>query len=216
MNIGASNRSTFKTMKLSFIPSLLLVCASLGTALLQGCTSVGRLDRDVMAPSANEAIYVLGLTPANHRAFIFPGELKDGVFIQDNMRAASYYGSSQKGYIVAKAKPSDVWAITNILVTESEAGYFGPGFAPCGGQNTITFKVPAGQVTYIGNVEFARQEKKLEVQYTSNFEAAKTYLEANYPNLRGLLQQGTFELAKVNRSCERPTITIPITVPRGR
>jgi hypothetical protein len=140
---------------------------------LPGCTSVGRLDRDVAAPSAAEAIYVLGLMPANHRAFIFPGELKDGAFIQDNMRAASYYGSSQDGYIVAKAKPSDIWAITNILVTESEAGYFGPGFAPCGGQNTITFKAPAGKVTYIGNVEFARQEKSLAVQYTSNFEAAK-------------------------------------------
>lgn len=170
--------------------------AVLAALLSSGCTSVGRLDKDLPPPTADEAIYILGLSPANHRAFIFPGEIKDGRFSQNSMRAASYYGSSVDGYIVAKAKAGDVLAITSILATESERSLFGKGFQACGEQKTLTFTAAGGKVIYLGDISFYENSTGLRFELSTNFSAAQHALEKRYPNLKVCLQNKAMPFTK--------------------
>lgn len=95
-----------------------------------GCTSFRVVDPAASAP-AGEAIFVLGVQPANYRVMVFPGTVKDGVFRQSVVRMSAYYGAAKDGYVVGKAKPGDTLAITRVRQVANESDILGRDFVPC-------------------------------------------------------------------------------------
>jgi len=188
---------------------VLLLAASL---LLGGCTSLGVLDKNVAMKSDKDSIFVIGVAPDNYRISVFPGNInKDGKFVQNPFSAAAIFSAADHGYVVGKAKAGDILAITNIRVVKSNKDLLGPDFAPCNGLNALTFTAAPGKVTYIGDVSYRYNGSGLNTKYSENYEAAKSYIDSAYPNLRGRLEAGSYKLMPTTIPCKR---TITVFVPR--
>jgi len=183
-------------------------------SLCAGCASVGRLDKGIPAPAKNESIFVLGVTPENHRVMIFGGSTDTGFFKQ-NWLPAAFYGGAEGGFIVGKAKAGSTLAITDVRVTESDKAILGLDFIPCDGAKTLVFEAPAGKVTYLGSVHYGVTGKGLQIDYWNDFEAARAYLSSAYPALSPKVEQGGYKLLPVMQPCtSTTTVYVPVYVPR--
>ncbi|WP_165456845.1 hypothetical protein, partial [Aquabacterium lacunae] len=193
-----------------------LIAIALTSSILLGCTSIGRLGENINTPAPNESIYILGLSPENHRALIFPGEMVGENYHQDMWRPASFYGSATDGYIIGKAKAGDFLGIVGIMSTESDRSLYGAQFGACGDQKTITFRAKPGGVVYIGDVSFKRGDKGLQFLISQDFNRAKTYLDRMHPKLAATVVHSEFELRKTGQPCEKKntTLYVPIYIPK--
>lgn len=206
-------RKTPATVRVAALSTSVLIAA---TALLGGCTSMGRLDADTKAPSNRESVFVFGVTPDNHRIYVFPGHVEKGMFFQNQFRPAAVFGAAKNGYVVGKAAAGDVLAITSVRVVREATDTLGEDFTPCGAAKTIVFEAPRGGVIYLGNLEYQFAGTELTVRYGQDFQAARNYIDANYPALKGQLLQATFQLLPVATGCSAVggTIYIPVYLPR--
>ncbi|WP_343722975.1 hypothetical protein [Herbaspirillum seropedicae] len=190
--------------------SLLASLSSL--AVLCGCTSLGQLEKTAHPPLDNESYFVIGVTPANHRVSLFPGEIENGVFHQSRIYPAALYGAAKDGFVVGKAPAGRVLAITNVRVVADENAVLGRDFSPCESAQTFVFRVPKGKVIYIGSADYAFQSNKLQVRYRNDLAAATRYIDANYPELRGLAEYQEPQLMPTDKSCSPGTIYIPVYI----
>jgi hypothetical protein len=183
----------------------ILVCA--------GCTSMGRLDNKVVAAGNKESIFVMGLAPDNYRVSIFPGDEKKGRFNQNLWQHAVVYSGADHGYVVFKAGAGSTQAITNVRVVNSERSLLGMDFTPCRDAKTLVFKVPAGKVIYLGNIEYLFGGEDLTVHYWNDLEGARRYLSGTHPTLATRLEQGSYQLLPTDAQCST-TLYIPVYIPR--
>lgn len=185
--------------------------------LLAGCTSLGQLGRNTAPPSQKDSIFILGVSPANHRVSVFRGWLDDGKFVQNPFLAAVLYSGSVDGFVVGRAAAGDVIAVTNVrVVSSSNSVLLGSNFSPCGEGQTIVFRVPAGKVAYLGSVEFAFTESELSVRYGSDLQGAEAYVAARFPGLSGRVEYLPFELLPLKVRCGAGQTYIPVYVPRAQ
>lgn len=207
---------TYNTMAQSTTRKIILALSLTIATALVGCTSLGRLERDHPPPDQSETVYVLGLSPENYRVFIFPGEIKEETYHQNLWVAASYYGGSVDGYIIAKAKAGDTLGITAISSHSTDNSLLGRNFLACGDQKTITFTATPGGVIYLGDVIFSEAEDKLEYFLRNNFAAAKRNLESKHPRLGSLLTQQDYTLHRTNNVCQKDKyfIYVPVHLPK--
>ncbi|WP_288410509.1 hypothetical protein [uncultured Herbaspirillum sp.] len=190
-----------------------LLTSLFSLAVLCGCTSLGQLDSTARASRKGESIFVIGVSPPNHRVSVFPGDIDDGVFHQSLFLPAALYGSAKDGFVVGKASAGEVLAITNVrVVSDEDALIRGQNFAPCYGAKTFVFQVPKGKVIYIGSAAYFFRNEKLEVHYRNDFEMAKNYIDANYPELKGLLEYQEPQLLPIAKNCNPGPMFMPIYI----
>lgn len=190
-----------------------LLASLLSLAVLGGCASRGLLDTTVAPPADDESYFVIGVTPTNHRISVFPGEIENGVFHQSRLYSAALYGGAKDGFVVGKSPAGRVLAITNVRLVEDENAVLrGRNFAPCQSAQTFVFTVPKGKVIYIGSVNYAFQSDKLRVRYRNDLAEAASYIDANYPQLKGKVEYQEPQLLPTDKSCNPGTMYIPVYI----
>ena len=53
----------------------------------------------------------------------------------------------------------------------------------CDGRKLLTFSVPPGQVTYIGNINLTAINKQMLTSFTNKIGEAEAFIEERYPRL---------------------------------
>jgi hypothetical protein len=185
------------------------------TVALTACTSMRQLESGIPTPKPDESIFLIGVSPENHRVFLFPGSLENGRFMQNPWRAAAVFGGAKDGFVVGKAKAGEAVAITLVRVVSESGAILGTDFAPCGEARTPVFRVPAGKVIYVGSVDFTFSGSSLQIRHADDIESAKRYLQSHSPELLDMLESQPFELAPTTASCDPGKIVIPIYIPIG-
>lgn len=113
------------------------------------------------------------------------------------------------------ASAGDTVAITNVrVVNESSSVFLGTNFIPCEEAKTLVFEVPKGGVYYLVDLEYIFRGEKLNVRYGEQFEAAKQYVDATFPALKGQLQQASYQFMPNAKSCAGGTLYIPVYLPK--
>jgi len=80
----------------------------------------------------------------------------------------------------------------------------------CGGAESLTFKAPGGKVIYVGDVRYSQVGTSLGAKYKQDFEAAKKFIDSNFPGLRNRLEPWTYKVMPSSDSCTQ-TIYVPAT-----
>jgi hypothetical protein len=188
-----------------------VLAIGLSTLVLSGCGKP--LQKGDIALGKDDAFYVFGLGPSNSKVQIFPGSIDgDGRFTPDPLLSATFNGLADQGYAVGRAKAGSVLAVSRVFLMGT-GSILAPVFVPCADAKTISFTAAKGKVIYLADVEYRFSGEKLEVGYGTDIEAARKYLEANFPNLAPHLEQGELHFAKTSIPC-KSTIYIPIYLPR--
>ena len=187
--------------------------------LLGACTSVGTVDKDVAPPKGDEALFILGVSPENHRVQVVAGSIEYGLFKPDQWSVkAKVYAAPTDGYVVWKGKEAETMAVSMVRIVKEKGDLLGRDFRPCGEQRTMVFRSPGGKVVYLGDVAYQLTGNSLSVRYNDDFKAAQGFVERNYPQLKGQLVQGRFDLLPSTFPCGGGggTTVVPIYTPRGR
>lgn len=185
--------------------------------VLTSCTSLGTIDKDVGSLSAGETIYVLGVSPENNRVRVTAGEIQYGLFKPNQWALPRVYGSPTNRYLIWKGNASDIAAITMVTFVDEKADLFGMAFVPCGDTNTMVFRADQqGSVVYLGDVSFELQGIHLSVRHGDDFIRARAYVERRFPQFKGQIVHGSYELLPTSQLCTRTTRLIPSYIPRGR
>ncbi|MEA3194887.1 MAG: hypothetical protein QOD26_3220 [Betaproteobacteria bacterium] len=186
--------------------------------LLAGCTSVGTVDKDVAPPKGDEVLYVMGVSPENHRIQIMDGDVEYGLFKPNKLAMrARLYSAPTDGYVVWKGTQSEALAVSMVRVVKEKDDILGLDFRACGEQRTMVFRAPAGKVVYVGDVAYQFRGKSLSVRYNNDLKAAQAFVERNYPQLKAHVTQGKFELLPTSNPCAAGGgVTVPIYIPAPR
>jgi len=186
--------------------------AALTLVALAACTSFnfGRINPGDPI-DRNETVVVLGVGSNQDLVSIFAGTIRDGRF-QQGLSAAQISGAAIDGYIVAKASPGQVLAIT--VVHRKDGSALGSRFHPCGGNRVLTFEVPSARVIYVGDVRYTPARGWMTQEVFQNHRAAASYIDRAYPALRGRVEAWPTRMLPVSTSCTPDPI--PIVIPMGR
>jgi hypothetical protein len=183
--------------------------------LLSACTSIHRLSSTQSFDPNTESVVVLGLQPDNHRIQIFPGTVQGDQW-HEKLGIATFFGSAERGYVLAKAPNDTALAVSMIRVVADEKQILGTKYTPCGNSRTVVFQVPRGKVIYLADFYYQQAGDRLQLEYAADLARARRYVDDNFPALRGRLEQGQFSLMQTAFKCggHRGTIYLPVFVPR--
>ena len=149
-----------------------------------------------------DSIFVIGMEPGPYRISVMRGEIDSeaGVFLKNTRAAGAYYGGGTNGYVVAKAKPGDVLAITGIETRPQ--GSSPKTHWPCNGETTIVFQLPRDTATvYVGDITYRPGSKSPELVYTEDLSAAQAHVRANYANLGSTPEKIEHQILPVSQPC---------------
>ena len=195
-------------LRLVLLLALAAACAS--------CTTATRVDKAATI-AEDESIFVVGSAPENFRIWFMRADLiqKDEATTvkQDAVGIPLLVANPENGFLVGRVRGGYNIAVTGVRAVSANQT-FGPGFTACGGTKTMVFTAPAGKVVYIGHAEFSMRGKQLFARYSNDFQAARSHIDANYPNLRGKLEQHGHQLIQT-AACPTPQ-TLIIQLPAGR
>jgi hypothetical protein len=187
-------------------------------ALLSGCVTLSTLDTSATIDNAgDESIVVIGVRP-EYMISLQNGPLSNGEFHPRTVMSEHFLIASPKGnYLVAKIKANSPGEAVGVVgVTASNSLWFNPAkFKPCNSFSPV-FTVPRGKVIYIGDVSYAMNGSKLDLQTSQDFASAREFVDNNYPNLKGLLSEAPFDMLRVVGVSCFSTQFIPIYIPRGK
>lgn len=196
-----------------------VVCFLFLATVLTACTSGGgRLEKSDTAITADESVFILGVSPVGYGVEIAPGSIKDhdGRFYRHPFSSAVFVGAPEGGFVVARVRAGDVLAVTNVMAV-NDRNMVTRRFQACAGIRSILFNAPSsgGKVLYLGDVDFQMSGDKLSPKYTSNVDAAKRYMDNNYPAFKGRVEQWSYKVHPVGDLCSQPaTTTIYVPIPK--
>lgn len=186
-----------------------------GSVVVVACSSsVGLVDSTStgLGPGT-EAIVVLGVAPENHRVVLFPGSLVNGRFRQNPFRNAVVAGTPQGGYVVGKATPGEVLAVTVVVALKNSTDTSGTRFYPCEHTKTMVFQVPAAGIYYLGDVAYELAGRQLRVIYSQDRERLRDHMRVNFPSLQGEVRTLAYQLLPTADECSR-TVQVPVYIGR--
>ena len=191
----------------------LLILTSL---CLSACVAPVTLDRSAPPPTNVEAVLVLGVTHPDYKMVLFPGVVKDGRFHQDKLRAAPVYAFATDGYVVAKVKPGETLAITQVSYIQNHATEVGKHFVVCGESKTLVLRPRAGRISYFATMAYSMQGEELSVRYRDDLDDAKAFVESAFGRFPpSSIEKGEFELLSTDRSCQPlDRIVLPVFIGR--
>lgn len=185
--------------------SALGICLAL---CVTACTSFGTLDRSSPAPAENESILVIGVKSANHRIYLFPGQVENGRF--RNGLGAVLYSAPAQGYVVAKVEADKSYAIMGVRIADSESAVRGIDFSVCDNVQTMVFSAPKGKVVYAGTVEYLLRDNRLFAEYSADLVAARAFIDKSFPALAGKVEATPNVFLPTSRTCENKSTVIYI------
>ena len=196
-----------------------VVCFLFLATVLNACTSPGGgpLEKGATAIPADESVFILGVSPVRYRVVIASGSIKahDGWFYRHPSASAVFMGAPDGGFVVARVRAGDVLALTSVTAVDDK-NVATRRFEACGGIRSIVFNAPSsgGKVLYLGDVDYQMAGDKLSPRYTSNIDAAKRYMDSNYPAFKGRMEQWSYKVHPVGELCLQPTTTIYVPIPK--
>lgn len=166
---------------------------------LPACTSINRLPPTEAIDATSDAIVMLGVRPDHYRIQIFPGSVEEGVWLEDLMGYADFYGAADDGYVVARVESDTALAIHRLDDTRPPSGKRTEAAFACSGTRVVVFTIPKGKVLYLSDFEFGPPGERFKFRETADLARAMQWLDQKYPALRGRLEQGTFEVLPAGR-----------------
>ncbi|MES9901601.1 MAG: hypothetical protein ABW168_02830 [Sedimenticola sp.] len=157
--------------------------------ILAGCARkpIGIVSTQTQVPLPTESILVQGVKPTTYEVVFIKGRIVNGKF-KKAKHVGIIVGSPNGRYLVGKAQAGDVVALIMFLRPKSNNGQ-NISFRFCG-KNVLVFTVPEGKVVYLGDISIKETGRNsFNINYSSDFNAAKEYIDANYPALRGRLDK---------------------------
>jgi hypothetical protein len=142
-----------------------------------GCaTGINNLSKSSnYALSEGEAAIVIGLKPSNLQIVMHAGATVDGRFEIPSKATPVAVGQAQDDYLVIKAKPGDVLAISSIARMPSPSQLLGLRKIFCGGETVFAFQVPKTGVFYLADFNLREVNKSLSIDFAVNRNAAKKF-----------------------------------------
>ncbi len=172
-----------------------------------GCQSLGHIEKS-QSIKPDESIFVFGASPEQYFYNVIPVELKPKGY--RTVRIAALYGRPEGGYLVGKGVAGEHLALSTVKATKDKESIAGPRYTPCGGKRGLVFRAEPGKVLYITHATYSFEGNLLVPRFHDDFESARRYIDENFPNLRGKLERGPYELIPALAEC---VITVPITIP---
>jgi hypothetical protein len=176
--------------------------AGLLSLLVTGCVHLKSLDLNVSTPTSEEGIYILGMKNSESSISLYPGYVKGGVFQHGGIdRHIAWLGKGTNGYIVSKTRANDLLGLLSAAANDSKG--VARSANACDNARSITFNVPGGKITYIGDVEIYEVGGRIGIRFSSDFAKAKNTIEKMYPQFQGKLENGSFQFASFPEPCTR-------------
>lgn len=172
----------------------------IGLLFLTSCTSLGQLGFEAKEPSKNDTIFIFGVSPENINVIVRPGKFVDGNFIHNAGPPATLVGNPKDGYIIGRAKTGSVQALIYVQIAKKGELVYNR-LKACDGKKTLSFTAPAGKVIYLGDLKFDQLDGKLVDRYSTDFLKAKLYIDTNFVNLKGRLEEFEPVFAPATSSC---------------
>ena len=182
-----------------YFKNLMIILLALS---LSGCGVNRLINTDYDLSSSNYVVFVLGIDSESEFTFLqnvgSDEEAKPAIYIQ-------WRGKPQNGYIVGGSNTGISTALLEATGTL------------CGGGKTIAFDAPdSPKVIYLADIKELTLSKVNQTTYQNithmelenNFEKARSYIDENYPNLKGKLEPWPYKLVPTE-ACEI-NIHIPI------
>ena len=186
----------------SRIPGVLIT-----VLVLSACSEVRRLPENNINISANDSVFIFGLSPDDHRILVFPGSIDSGGWRQNPWSPATFMGAAKDGFVLSTASAGKTYAVSSIFVhREGGTALQGKMYAPCGDAQTIVFSVPAGKVIYLADLRYTQDGNRLRMDHSADLKKAQEYVDAHYPPLRGRVELGSYELMKTDKACGRGNV----------
>jgi hypothetical protein len=181
-----------------FVRAVVGLAAGLSSLVCVSCTSAGRPDAAAAPPDKDEAYFLIGVEPVDARIIVFQGDVQNGWFSSNPLANATFYGNPVDGFALGKTHAGNTLAITKVQLIAPDSAFFAATLVPCGGAKTIVFTAPMGKVIYVGSVDYELVATgQLVPRFHSDIQAAKAFLDKHYPQLAGLLEQGSYQLMPV-------------------
>jgi hypothetical protein len=155
----------------------LTVFLSVSALLTSGCaTGINNLNKSSnYALQEGEAAIVIGLKPSYLQIVMDAGAIVDGRFEIPSRAKPVAVGQAKDDYLVIKAKPGDVLAISSIARMPSSSQLLGQRKIFCGGETVYAFKVPKSGVFYLADFNLRETNKSLSIDFAVNLDAAKKF-----------------------------------------
>lgn len=166
---------------------------SLGVLLCISACAIGRLPKDYVLDTKYESVFIIGVAPDNYRISMARGKIVDGKFQPSSFPVLE--ATPERGFLVGMAFAGQTLAITKVqMVRKMATDKF---FRVSGDKKTMTFNIPSGKVLYLGHIEYDVRNDKLFEKYSKDIDSAKSFIEKNYPNLRGRIEPWEYQLLHV-------------------
>jgi hypothetical protein len=145
--------------------------------LISGCaTGINNLNKSSSyALQEGEVAIVIGLKPSNLEIVMHAGVIVDGRFEIPSRARPAAVGQAQDDYLVIKAKPGDVLAISSIARMPSSSQLLGQRKIFCSGETVYTFQVPKSGVFYLADFNLRETNKSLSIDFVVNRDTAKKF-----------------------------------------
>lgn len=176
-------------------------------SMVAACAS-GQVGRDATLTTNDKSIVVMGVSvtgarPDEAKVYLWPGSAENDAFQRSYTGNAQIVTAPVNNYIVGLVDAGDTLALGDVIVNhdqEHAAGISSSGsshFEARQGTTTIAFDVPGGKVLYVGDLNLNVTlpgfhdfgDGSMTISYTSNYEAAKEYIDTHYTGLKGRLEE---------------------------
>jgi hypothetical protein len=189
--------------RVSMICKNLLACLVLAIFVVASPATAGTPSPDVK-PSPDVGWIVIGVQPENMRIEIKELRLKDGA-----VGPAGYHAfpldmtMPTNGFIVFKARPGAVYGIVAASVM-AKGGFFGMRFKAC--RQIAAFQAEGGKVVYFTSLTYSSSTGPAPafgsaayqgINYTQDFEGARSFLQTHYPGLSTSVEQGRYPMVPI-------------------
>lgn len=149
----------------------------------------------------NDAYYVFGLKPSNVKVQVYPGSIQGDGRFKLSAQNAVFNAVANQGYAVGAAKAGSTLAVTRLILVGT-GSLIPPIFLPCNNTETMVFTAAKGKIIYLADLGFSLEsDNTLTVTYEDNIEAARSFLEIDYPQLAPYLERGEFRRSKTSMPC---------------
>ena len=198
---------------------LVLIVFSL---IASGC-AVKQLEKDYsLSQNSSETVFVMGVKSNNkdisadrYKFLMWPSDIKsDAYVIEDMWKNAVHYDFPKNGYIVSSATGDDHVAFKSIELYSKDKESMIAQKRICRGQKGPIYYLPKGKVVYLGDINLNFVNGKIEYKITNDIKSAKSFIDKEYPNLKGRLQQASMKVLYSSLPCVEPQVGyIPIYIP---
>jgi hypothetical protein len=195
-------RHLISTLRLSAAIAIILT--------LWGCGTTQNLQPGAPISIENgTSILVMGLSP-KYRIHLIRGSLELDSWVRPKLDVPEINVFPDNGYLIIKAKPTATDQRMGIATIFPDGKVYGP----CNNSIGPTFELKAGTVNYVGDLNYKFDGTNLTYSITVNEDAARKFVESNYPSVAGNFETHAMKTMRVKSNfCDPKTIIIPIYVP---